>query len=220
MLQMERDVERDAAEWEHLSQVGLRNLEVELILDVGDALPVVDPINHMEDRDWRVEDDDLLGDDLLDDLRHQAPPSINVSPGCEKQSGKSPMKSQIASVVVDESENDASLLLGLNAINEPGKTEKIVPKKKEAHKREAHARRGQKSPFLLINAASRKIQSVKGKSPAKRVASKAGTSKQRGSRDPRKSAAIPPNEVFPSSSSMTIIPSDMSAGLLPPDNIK
>lgn len=215
---MERDVERDAAEWEHLSQAGLRNLEVVLLPDTGEALPVVDPINPMEDCDWRLDDDDLLGEDLVDDLRNQAPPSNIAAPVPEKESLMPPKQSPIAADEEAVTEKEASLLLGLKEFT--AKPEKKEPKKKEAHKREAHARRGQKSPSLLINSASRKIQTVKGRSPAKRLASKTGPTKQRGSRGTKKSVDVPPSEVFPSSSSMAINSNDILAGLPPPENIE
>lgn len=173
------------------------------------------PAQPEEENGWCLEENDMLGEDLQEDLRQQASSLILTSPLQGAKGGnlsimKRPLTSQTASPLPPKQGEFFDTTLDQSEAGGSSRSKKKEPKKKEAQKREGRGRRGQQSPSLLINAASKKIQNAKGRSPIKRLA-KSGPSKQRGPRSTRKPTAFPFAEVFPSSRSKPSTPIARSA---------
>lgn len=68
-IDMYRDVDRDGAEWDFLTHKGLQNVNLDLLEDENDNhLPLAIPLVSQVDNEWQLEDDDLVGEDLQEEL--------------------------------------------------------------------------------------------------------------------------------------------------------
>lgn len=99
-----------------------------------------------------------------------------------------PEKDSLVDQQLDQEEDQEAQISRMSKIKEY--------KKKEAQRKESHPRRNQKSPLLSLNAATKKIQNVKGRSPVKRSSSRSGQPKLRASK--KSSSSVPRKVVYPS----------------------
>lgn len=135
------------------------------------------------------EDDDLLGEELEESLHSDPDPLAQTTNGLSlrwrrsQQVARRRWRTMMKILVLGQGRRGNRKRRNLRPSRDRPKT--LFGK--------AHTSNG-----LLVNCASRKIQNVKGRSPSKRLASKAGNSRPGSS---RRAASVPRNGVFPSSKS-------------------
>lgn len=163
--------------------------------------PHVDPLSEALNLEWTAEDaaayfddDDLLGDEIEESLQ-VCPVSTT-----QEDSGQTTFPATTSTPPVAALKIQATGSKKESVSVDPPIAGPLGKKEPTKRKSEARQRRALDNPGLLVNMASRKIQNLKGRSPSKRLANKAGSSKLGSS---RRAASVPWGRVLPSSKTKT-----------------